>query len=248
MPLRSTPEIVIVEDIRAIGREAARRVRRSATMALLTRGRWRIALAGGSTPRGLYQLLADEQQASGKIDWSKTEIFFGDERAVPPDHPDSNYRMVSETLLSRIVIPPGNVHRMEGEAADLDAAAVRYEAVLGDELPLDLAILGMGADGHTASLFPGTTALAERTRRCAAVRVPRLATNRITLTYPVFESAREVLFLIAGSDKAVTLREVVEGDDRPTELPSQPIVRRTGPVVILCDRDAAAELSTQVPP
>jgi 6-phosphogluconolactonase len=132
---------------------------------------------------------------------------------------------------------------MEGEATDLDAAAARYADALGDA-PLDLAILGMGPDGHTASLFPGTTAVAERQRRCVAVHVPRLSTSRLTLTYPVFEAAREVFFLISGEDKAITLKEAVEGPDRPEQFPCQAIFRRRGPVAIFCDRGAAAELST----
>ena len=235
-----TPEIIVVDDAQAMGRLAARRVRRSATMAQLARGAWRVALAGGSTPRALYRELADGGDA---IEWTRTSLFFGDERAVPPDHADSNYRMVRETLLSRIEIPAANVHRMEGEAADLEGAARRYDEALGD-LPLDLAILGMGADGHTASLFPGTAALGEARRQCVAVTVPRLASSRLTLTYPVLLAAREVIFLVAGEDKALTLKEVIEGHDRPAELPCQPIVRRREPVAIFCDRGAAAELST----
>src|SRR3954468_12173960 len=195
------PEIIVVDDAQAMARLAGRRVRRSAAIALSARGTWRIALAGGSTPRPLYQELAESSAAADRIDWARTALYFGDERTVPPDHKDSNYRMVRETLLSRIVIPAASVHRMEGEAEDLDAAAARYAVALGDA-PLDLAILGMGADGHTASLFPGTTALGERQRPCVAVQVPQLSPSRLTLTYPVFEAAREVFFLIAGEDKA----------------------------------------------
>jgi 6-phosphogluconolactonase len=251
-----TPEIMVVDDLQAMAREAARRVRRSATIALLDRGRWRVSLAGGSTPRPLYRALSDPAAtAADPLDWSLTDLFFGDERAVPPDHPDSNYGMVRETLLSRISVPAESVHRMEGEASDLEAAAERYGAALtgrsppdyGIDNPLDLAILGMGPDGHTASLFPGTTALAERRRPCVAVSVPRLGAMRLTLTYPVFERAREVIFLIAGADKAATLHEILEGPDRPEHFPSQPIIRRSGPVVLFCDRAAAGELSSRVP-
>ena len=237
------PEIIVVDDLQAMGRLAGRRVRRSAAMALSARGGWRLALAGGNTPRSLYHELAESSAASDRIDWASSALYFGDERCVPPDHPDSNYRMVRETLLARIVIPAANVHRMEGEAPDLDAAAARYADALGDA-PLDLAILGMGADGHTASLFPGTTALAERQRRCAVVQVPKLSATRLTLTYPVFEAAREVFFLIAGEDKAITLKESIEGPDRPDLFPCKAIFRRKGPVAIFCDRGAAAELST----
>jgi 6-phosphogluconolactonase len=239
---RSTPEIIVVDDAVGMGRLAAQRVRRSATMALLSRGGWRVALAGGNTPRALYRDLAGGE-GPDRIDWERTAVFFGDERAVPPDHADSNYRMAREALLSRIPIPAANVHRMEGEVLDLDDAAARYGDVLG-EVPLDLAILGMGADGHTASLFPGTTALAEQQRRCVAVSVAKLGTRRITLTYPVFTAAREVIFLIAGKDKALTLKRVIEGSYLPDELPCQRIVRDAGSVIVFCDRGAAAELST----
>jgi 6-phosphogluconolactonase len=251
------PQVVVLEDLDAIGREAAVRVRRAAAAAIAARGRWRVALAGGSTPRGLYRSLSlpGPGGAVDPIDWGRVDVFFGDERSVPPGHPESNYGMVRDALLARIAIPPAQVHRMEGEAADLDAAAARYEAQLlagtaasgapGDAT-LDLALLGMGGDGHTASLFPGTTALAEQRRLCVAVQVPKLATTRLTLTYPVFERAREVMFLIAGSDKARVLREVIEEADQPSRLPSQRIMRRSGPVTVLCDRAAASELPTEV--
>ncbi len=237
------PEIIVVDDIQAMARIAGRRMRRSAAMALSARGGWRVALAGGNTPRSLYQELAEASAASDRIDWGRSALYFGDERCVPPDDADSNYRMVRETLLSRIVIPAANVHRMEGEAQDRDAAAARYADALG-AAPLDVAILGMGPDGHTASLFPGTTALVERQRRSVAVYVEQKSTWRLTLTYPVFEAAREVFFLIAGEDKAITLKEAIEGPDRPDLFPCQAIFRRKGPVAIFCDRGAAAELST----
>ncbi|HET6147987.1 MAG TPA: 6-phosphogluconolactonase [Polyangia bacterium] len=243
--LTPTPEIVVVDDTIAMGRLAARRVRRSATVAFLSRGGWRIALAGGATPRALYRELAGADGGE-RIDWDRTEIFFGDERAVPPDHADSNYRMVCESLLARTVIPPAKLHRMEAEALDLDAAAARYAEELGDA-PLDLAILGMGTDGHTASLFPNSPALGEGQRRCVAVTAPptaRPAVRRMTLTHPVFATAREVIFLIAGADKSLTLKRVIEGPDCPEALPCQAIVRRAAPVIIFCDRGAAAELST----
>ena len=251
MTTTTTPEIIVVDDPPAMGRLAAQRVRRSAATALAARGEWRVALAGGSTPRALYSELAARSRELGSagdaIDWKRSALFFGDERTVPPDHADSNYRMVRETLLSAIAIPAGNVHRMEGEAHDLDAAAARYEGALGDAA-LDLAILGMGPDGHTASLFPGTTAVSEGQRRCVAVAVPRLATSRLTLTYPVFEAAREIIFLIAGRDKALTLKAAIEGPARPDLLPCQSIFRRSGPVAIFCDRGAVADLSTLTRP
>jgi 6-phosphogluconolactonase len=219
---------------------------------MAARGRWSVALAGGSTPRLLYRTLADGDP-SERIDWPRAQIFFGDERSVPPDHAESNYRMARETLLGRISVPAEQVHRMRGEAADLDGAAAAYEAELRNADPapvpvIDLVILGMGPDGHTASLFPGTTALDERRRLCVAVDVAKLATRRLTLTYPVFEAAREVMFLIVGQDKAHTLRDAVEGAFRPRDIPCQPILRRAaGAVTIFCDREAATELPTQAP-
>jgi 6-phosphogluconolactonase len=182
------------------------------------------------------------------MDWGRTDVFFGDERSVGPDDPASNYRMARETLLVPARVPSANVRRMPGEAADLDAAARGYEAELtaGAAAPwLDLALLGMGADGHTASLFPATAALDERDRLCVAVDVPQLATRRLTLTYPVFLGAADVIFLVAGADKAPALRDVIDGPARPRERPSQVIARRAGPVTIFCDRAAAALLTDQ---
>jgi 6-phosphogluconolactonase len=180
----------------------------------------RIALSGGSTPRRLHELLA----ASPGIDWTHVHIYFGDERTVAPDDPQSNYRMARETLLDRVAIPSDNVHRMHGEDPP-DEAAEAYEIVLVDtfalrfaELPrFDLIILGMGSDGHTASLFPGTAALDERLRFVVANDVPQLSTTRITLTYPVLNNARRVLFLAAGADKAQAAHDaLVDGvRDRP---------------------------------
>jgi 6-phosphogluconolactonase len=241
----SKPTVVVCNDLPALSREAARLVRSSAAAAIEARQRWSLALAGGSTPRMLYELLAAPADPLDTIDWSRAQLFFGDERTVPPEHRDSNYGMARQSLLSRAPIAAANVHRMKGEAADLDAAAIEYEGQVRQftesaEGVLDLAILGMGADGHTASLFPGTTALDERQRLCVPVTVEKLGTRRLTLTYPVFLRARAVLFLIAGADKADPLRAVLDGPERPRDLPSQVIIRRpAGSVSILCDRTAA---------
>jgi 6-phosphogluconolactonase len=239
--------LVVCDDLIALSERAAEIVRASAAAAIAARGRWTVSLAGGSTPRGLYRLLAEPEDRLDEIDWPRARIFFGDERCVPPDHADSNYRMAREALLAPADVPELNVYRMRGEAADLDAAARDYEAVLRREVSdggaptLDLAILGMGPDAHTASLFPGTTALDEEQRLCVPVAVPQLRTNRLTLTYPAFLRARDVLFLIAGADKARPLAAVIEGPLSPGTLPCQRIVRRDGPVSIVCDR-AAAEI------
>jgi len=248
---RGNPEIVVCDDAAALADKCARRVRQVAAAASRDRGRWRVALAGGSTPRLLYRLLAQpaEPGQPDAIDWSTAEIFFGDERAVPPDHPDSNYGMVAATLLSSAEGAAAHVFRMKGEAPDLDAAAREYETDMtgasGPRFVLDLALLGMGADGHTASLFPWTPALSERTRLCVAVDVPKLGARRLTLTYPVFEQARRVFFLVAGRDKAATLRAVLEGPALYRDFPAQPIMRRLAPVTIFCDREAAFELSSE---
>lgn len=242
------PALIVCDDAADLTRRAAALVRQSAAEARAAGRRWCVALAGGSTPRGIYRRLATPETPAEAIDWTNAEIFFGDERTVPPDHPDSNFSMFRDELLERAPHPPSDVHRLSGEATDLDTAARAYERTLrlhvpGDSVPtLDLALLGMGADGHTASLFPGTTALDERDRLCVAVTVPQLHTRRLTLTYPVFLHARAVLFLIAGADKAQTLHAVVDGPDRPRDLPSQVIVRGGRSVSILCDRAAASAL------
>jgi 6-phosphogluconolactonase len=244
----SRPEIVVLPDLAAMARAAAARVRDDAAAALARGARFRVALAGGSTPRALYHELV---VTPGPIDWRRTDVFFGDERSVPPDDTASNYRMAREALLDPAAVPPANVRRMRGEAADLDQAARAYEAELtaGAGAPwLDLALLGLGADGHTASLFPATSALGEQQRLCVAVDVPQLATRRLTLTYPVFEQARGVIFLVAGRDKAEALRDVVgRGGDHALPRPAARIVRRAGPVVVFCDREAAALLAPPAP-
>jgi 6-phosphogluconolactonase len=236
---QALPTLVVAADLDALARLAADRVRVLAGDAIVARGRFRVALAGGSTPRALYAHLA----AARDLDWSRVDVFFGDERSVGPDDPQSNFRMARETLLAPAGVPPENVRRMRGEGPDLDAAARDYEAALGGAA-LDLALLGMGGDGHTASLFPRTTVLDERTRLCAPVDVPQLATRRLTLTYPVFEATRELLFLVAGADKADTLRDVLGAERDERRWPSQALLRRTAPrpALLFCDRAAAAKL------
>lgn len=221
-------------------------------------GIFAVALSGGSTPRKMYSLLAGEPFLS-TAPWRSTHFFWGDERCVAPDHPESNYRMAHETLLSKIPTPPENVLRMPGEVEPPSAAAARYESdmkaalagygkdyVSGGEPPmprLDLVLLGMGADGHTASLFPGTEALRASGRIAVANYVPRLHAHRITLTAEAINNARNVVFAVAGADKARALREVIEGERRPEEYPSQLISPRSGNLVWMVD-EAAARLLT----
>ena len=207
-----------------------------------------VALSGGSTPKRLYQLLADPDRQSA-IDWSRVHVYFGDERAVPPEHTDSNYRMAREALLDHIAIPAENIHRMNATPETIEQDAEDYAAMLREHLPhdaagmpvFDLILLGMGADGHTCSLFPGTTILDERVRSVAAVYVPHLDSWRLSLTYPVLDRARHLLFLVAGSDKAKRLRQVCR--DAAPSVPVQGI-RPRGTVEWYLDRAAAAEIDS----
>jgi 6-phosphogluconolactonase len=241
------PTLVVAADVEGLARLASDRVRVLASDALAARGRFRIALVGGSTPRALYAQLA----SASDLDWARTDVFFGDERAVGPDDPQSNFRMARETLLQPAAVPPENVHRMRGEDPDLESAAFDYEVALGGPSPppFDLVLLGMGGDGHTASLFPGTAALDERARMCVANDVPQLRTRRLTLTYPVLSAARDILFLVAGADKADTLRDVLGATLDARRWPSQVLMRRSAPrpALLFCDRAAASKLPAQPP-
>jgi 6-phosphogluconolactonase len=214
-------------------------------------GRFAVALAGGSTPRGLYALLASETGPfRDRVPWEKVQVFWGDERTVPPEHRDSNYRMAWDALLSRVPVPPANIHRIRAELPDARAAAEAYESELrsffnlasGDDPVFDLILLGMGPDGHTASLFPGTDAVRETTRLVAAPWVEAQRSHRITLTPRAINPAARILFLVSGKDKAKTLRDVVEGEERPDLLPAQAIHPREGALLFLADREAAALL------
>ena len=221
---------------------AAREFAARANEAIEEHGRFAVALAGGSTPKATYEVLARDY--SGRIDWSKVHVFFGDERTVPPDHGDSNYRMAKETLLDHV--PVGSVHRMQGELMT-DEAAEAYEAELRDffgpeELPrFDLILLGIGGDGHTASLFPETSALEVHDRLVVANPVLKLDTTRITLTVPVINAARTVAFLVAGEDKANALAEILEGNPDPREYPASLIQPQGGPKWMI-DLSAASDL------
>ncbi|HEX2912129.1 MAG TPA: 6-phosphogluconolactonase [Chloroflexia bacterium] len=248
-------ELVVFEQPGEVAQEGARRFAALAGQAIQAQGRFTVALSGGNTPRALHQILASEPYASS-IDWQKVFVFFGDERCVPPDHPDSNYRMAAETLLSKVPIPSQNVYRMHGED-DPAEAAQSYASELqqffklaqaGGPSPenfprLDLIFLGMGPDGHTASLFPGTAALQERSRPVAANFVPKLDTNRITLTAPSINRAANVVFLIEGESKAAPLHEVLQGEYQPQIYPSQLIRPGQGKLTFLVDQAAASKLN-----
>lgn len=213
--------------------------------AIGAQGRFTVALSGGSTPRGLHTQLAKDYAG---FSWNRTFVFIGDERYVPPDHSDSNYRMANETLLTKIAMPPENVHRVRTELPDPQQAATEYEAGVRSFFQLrpgqfprfDLIILGLGPDGHTASLFPGTEGLKEQQKLVIANWVEKLNTFRISFTYPVLNRAAEVLFLVSGPDKADAIRGVLKGATPP--LPAQGVQPADGKLIWMLDEAAAAKL------
>jgi 6-phosphogluconolactonase len=240
------PEVHISPNPQALAEEAARRFAVLARGAIGARGRFGVALSGGSTPKTLLRLLALPPYRD-TLDWGRIHVAWGDERCVPPDDAQSNYRMAREALLAHVPIPADNVHRMPAENPDHEAAASDYAATLqtlfGGELPrFDLIHLGLGTEGHTASLFPGSPALAERERWVAAPWVEKLDAYRITLTPPVLNAAREVQFLAAGKDKAAIVRDILHAPHNPTELPAQIAAPTDGRLVWLLDAAAAQEL------
>ena len=233
-----------------VAQAAAQLFTDSAQHAVATRGIARIAISGGTTPKAMFAALADTAQPfQSQIDWSKLQLFWVDERCVPPTDADSNYRMTNEALLSKVPLPSANIFRMEGEL-DPEVAAGRYESALRNALKLegaespafDLLLLGMGDDGHTASLFPHTAALDEISRLAVANHVVEKETWRITLTWPVINQAREVAFLIEGAAKTAVLAEVLTGPYKPESLPSQLIRPSNGKLRFLLDDAAAAGL------
>ena len=208
--------------------------------------RFSVALAGGNTPRRVYKLLATER-FKHRVEWAQVDLFFGDERCVPPDHPDSNFKMAYETLISKVAIPANNVHRIIGEG-DPDEGARLYENQLrtffaGLSWPrFNLVFLGMGDDGHTASLFPGSEALKEKTKWTVATKPDKLTQHRITLTVPVFNHAARVMFLVTGVEKAKRLAEVLNGPKDPKQMPAQMIAPLQGSLEWLVDSEAASFL------
>jgi 6-phosphogluconolactonase len=254
MPNQSDYELVVLPSGAEVAAEGAKRFAELANAAIGHAGRFTVALSGGSTPRDLFQILAAPPYRDA-IDWSKVYIFFGDERCVPPDDPDSNYRMAYETLLSQVPIPTENVFRMRGEDPPEEGAA-EYANQLqeffnlsqaGGPSPenyprLDLVLLGMGPDGHTASLFPDTAALQVRGKPVTANYVPKMDVNRVSLTAPAINRAANIIFLIAGASKAPALKAVLEGDYQPHIYPSQLIRPSQGKLTFLVDQAAAAQL------
>ena len=209
----------VLPDAAAVAQATADRFVELAAAALDERGAFRVALSGGGTPKAVYPLLLEPKRRDA-VDWGRVELFWGDERSVPPDHPESNFGVAYGMLISQLPrVRPDHVHRMPAEAEDIDAAAMGYESELrlafgarGSEPPaFDLIWLGMGPDGHTASLFPGTTALDEQDRWVVGNWVPQQDTWRMTLTFPVLMAARDVLFVVTGPDKADPLRAIRTG-------------------------------------
>jgi 6-phosphogluconolactonase len=219
----------------------------AARAAIGAQGRFTVALSGGSTPKALYSLLASNYAGFA---WNRVFIFFGDERHVPPTDPESNYRMANEALLTKIAIPPENVFRVPAENPVAAAAALEYEtqirrffALKPGEFPrFDLILLGLGPDGHTASLFPDTAALDEHSRLVVANWVAKFKTDRITFTFPVLNRAAEVIFLASGAEKADMVRQVLQGKNS-SQLPSQRVQPTDGKLLWLLDETAAAKLT-----
>lgn len=238
--------IRVFPDPATLADAAARHVVETGQAAIDARGRFSLTLSGGSTPRELHLRLASPPLRD-QLDWSRVHMFFGDERCVPPDDPRSNYRMAEETLLSRVPIPREQIHHMQGELPAEEAAA-DYErelrAFFGDEPPrLDLVLLGMGDNGHTASLFPGLTAVHEQQRWVMAEYVGKVGMWRLTLTPLVLNLARQIVFLVAGEGKASMLRQVLEGPYAPDERPSQVVRPVPGELTWMVDAAAAAQLT-----
>ena len=247
---RPRPTIRQFADPEELSHAAAEAFCRIGRDAVAARGRYDVVLSGGSSPRRTYELLAAEYRE--QLTWERVQFFWGDERAVPPRDKNSNFGMARDALLDPLAISREQIHRIEGEREDLDAAAREYQDEIarilveppdGPPPAFDLVLLGMGADGHTASLLPGSSALDESERWVVAQHAPSLGADRVTMTPPVFNAARHVLFLVAGRDKAEMLAQVIEGPQDPRRLPAQAIQPAPGDIAWFVDRLAAANLN-----
>ncbi|MEW6385980.1 MAG: 6-phosphogluconolactonase [Thermodesulfobacteriota bacterium] len=237
--------IQVYPDLESLSRAAADAFVRRVREVLEVRDRVSLALSGGHTPRRTYELLA-QPEFRDEIDWKRVHVFWGDERCVPPEDPRSNARLAREALLDHVPLPAGNVHPIWCGASP-EAGAAQYAARLKDFFAgrtprFDLMLLGLGADGHTASLFPGSEALKERSRWTAVVKVPQEEFCRVTLTFPLINQAALIAVLVAGADKAETLKEVLKGPREPQRLPARLLSPLTGELRWLVDREAAARL------
>lgn len=239
------PAILVLENPAAVAEAAAGRIAGLSRESVQSRGRFAVVLSGGTTPRLLYARLASPPWRD-LIDWSRALVFFGDERCVPPDHRDSNYRLAHETLLRHVPIPEANVHRVRGESTDPAAAAEDYEREIRAAFPhdekarFDLVLLGLGADGHTASLFPGRASLDERSRWVVATGWPGSDVPRITLTLPALAGARRLIFLVTGRDKERIFAEVFAGAAHDDLHPAERVVEESELTEVFVDRGAAS--------
>jgi len=245
-----TPEVQIVPDAEGLYHAGAAEFVRLAGEAVMAKGSFTVALSGGSTPKGLYGLLATDPLLRGQVPWDTIHVFWGDERHVPPTDAESNYRMAHEALLAKVPIPPAQVYRIKSEASDASHAADDYEQTLrvffrvsAGQLPrFDLVFLGFGPEAHTASLFPGTKALHETKRLVVSNWVGKFFTDRMTMTPPILNHAACVVFLVSGEEKALPLKAVLEGPYEPEQLPAQLIRPEHGRLLWLVERDAASLL------
>ena len=246
----SARRLQVFADPAALARAAAEEIVRRAIAAARADRLASIVLSGGSTPKTLYGLLADEPAFRERLPWAQTHFFFGDERHVAPDHKDSNFRMAREAMFDKLggLLPAANIHRIHGEETDAAKAAADYGAEIrafaGHDLPrFDLVLLGMGPEGHTASIFPGTTPLRE-TAPVVSVYVEKMSTYRVTFTPPLLQNAAAIMFLVAGQDKSETLAAVLEGPSEPDRFPVQGIncTAAGGETLWLLDRAAAGQL------
>lgn len=243
-----SPHVIVkvLDDHSALARAAADEFTRCAREAVAARGQFTVALSGGSTPRTMYEALAGRPYRD-TIVWPSVHVFWGDERHVPPGHSDSNFQMAYDAWLSRVPLPPGNIHRVKAEMSDARSVVADYERTLCEffrlqagEFPrFDLILLGLGPDGHTASLFPYSHALREASRLVVAPWVDKMSAYRITLTLPVLNAAASVVFLASGPDKAEAVRAVLRGEFEPERLPPQLVRTPSGSVTWCLDRDAA---------
>ena len=248
----SNSEFQVFPDNAELTHSAADYFLHHASRAIQTGGQVTIALAGGSTPKALYSLLATPPYQE-QLDWGKVHMFWGDERHVPPDHQESNFRMAQHAMLSRLPIPATQIHRMEGDRSDAQEAADAYESLLQKHFKLapphipkfDLIFLGLGPDGHTASLFPGTTAVHEHERWIAAPWVEKFHTYRITMTPVLLNQASHIAFLVSGQDKSTALHAVLEGPYQPDKFPAQVIRPVHGKITWFLDKAAAHNLHTR---
>ncbi|MHB8597231.1 MAG: 6-phosphogluconolactonase [Ktedonobacteraceae bacterium] len=240
-------QIALYADSDTLSRDAAQYIVRLATESVVSHGRFTIALSGGTTPRKLYGMLGDEPYRS-QIDWALVDIFWSDERCVPPDSEDSNYLLAQQVLLNKIPIPAAQIHRMPADEPDRDAASQAYtdemrRVFATNGIPsFDLIQLGMGPEGHTASLFPHQASLHEQQRLVMPVSVPKPPPPRLTFTPPILNAAHNVLFLVTGADKADAVQAVLEGAYNPDEYPAQIVQPTNGEVFWMLDTKAASAL------